>query len=143
MKFHTEAGVRGVTRFSCPLPADSVQVVCPFLGLSFPTREVEVALQPPSHSSAQQSPAGASAPARLAAFLQVGIGLLVVGGLRPPWLPQSSLLTQSFLEALYQKNCLSTRIAQGTVVRIPWKAHVVSASRLLCAAPACPSSQGD
>lgn len=57
--------------------------------------------QPRGHSSSQGSGAWVpSAHSGLAGLLQVG---LPVSGPLPPWLPQRSLLTQIFLEALHVK----------------------------------------
>lgn len=103
----------------------------PFCGLSFLACKVEVALQPPSHFASLQSVGWVcSAHSQLAGFLQVG---LPGRGLLPPWLPWSSLLTQTFLEALYKRTRLSTEIAHGAVVTFPYQAcAVLSKLAALC-----------
>lgn len=135
-KFHTQAGVRrpGVPRLRYSLPADFVGVIRPLSVLSVPAWKVEVASA--SESLFLLGPVCwvCSGHFGLAGPLQ---GRPPVRGLLPPWLPRRNLLTQIFLEALYKGTRLSSKIAHGTGMTFPWKAHVVlSKQAALC------SSQG-
>lgn len=83
------------------LPADSEGAIRSLSGHRVPARQEDVGSQPGGHCSSQGSGAWVpSARPGLAGLLQVR---LPVRGPLPPWLPQRSLLTQIFLEALNVK----------------------------------------
>lgn len=128
----------GGCQLSHPLLTDFGQVIHPRSGLSFPTCEVargcQVALLPPAICSG-----GLCACSRLAGLVQVGLPVLrPAEALAPSGQPVDSELSGSLVQ---KRTRLATRIAQGTVVRLPCKAHVAW-SRLLRAAPARPNAQG-
>lgn len=83
------------------LPAGSDGATRSLSGRRAPARQEDVGSQPGGHSSSQGSGAWVRfARSGLTGLLQVG---LPVRGPLPPWLPQRSLLTQIFLEALHVK----------------------------------------